>query len=53
MRERILTEREREAIKKYLKDKKGSNLINVTKYRTRKFLKGFKEDVALLEALIE
>ena len=52
MRFYILTEREREAIAKYLKDGKITDLISVLRVRGKRHLQRLKEDVRLLELVI-
>ena len=49
MRQYILTNREREEIQKYLKDKKVTDLISVLRVRAKKYLERLKEDIHLLE----
>jgi len=53
MREYILTDKERKAIKKFLKDGKPTNLIYVLRHRTAKSLEQLDEDIRLLRALME
>jgi len=51
MREYILTEREREAIKKFLQDRVPNDFIHVLRHRGKKVLPKLKEDLALLGSL--
>ena len=53
MRFYILTEREREAIAKYLEDGKITDLISVLRVRGKRHLKTLKEDIHLLELVIK
>ena len=53
MRQYILTQKERDIIRSYLKDPKPSNFIDVLRHRTRRYLGKLKEDISLLETLIE
>ena len=53
MRERILTKRERSELTEYLKTKKSNHFIVVLRWRAKKFLGTLKEDISLLETLIE
>lgn len=53
MRQYILTDREREEIRRYLNDKKVTHLISVLRHRSRRYLKRLKEDVGFLEILLE
>lgn len=53
MRQYILTEKERNIIMNYLRDRKPSNLIDVLRHRGRRYLGRLKEDISLLETLIE
>ena len=53
MRQYILTEKERNLIMNYLKDHKPRNLIDVLRHRARRHLGKLKEDISLLETLIE
>lgn len=53
MREYVLTENERRGIEKYLKDEKATNLIYVLRHRALKSLKRLKDDVKLLERIME
>jgi len=53
MRQYILTEREREEIAKYLKGKKVTHLISVLRLRAKRYLESLKEDIRLLEQVIE
>ena len=49
LRQYILTEREREEIKRYLEDKQTTALISVLRVRTKKYLNRLTEDISLLE----
>ena len=53
MRQRILTDREREVLEAYLKDGKPSGLTRTLKYRAKRFLPSLKEEVTLLDQLLE
>lgn len=53
MREYILTDKERKAITKFLKDGKPTNLIYVLRHRTVKSMKRLDEDIGLLKKLRE
>ena len=53
MREYILTSHERSAAETFFADKKGSNQIRVMRHRAQKALQRLKEDVAILERLVE
>ena len=53
VREYILTDAEKEAIGKFLKDGKGSNVIRVLRYRAKKFLPVIEKEVDLLRKLLE
>jgi len=53
MREYILTENERQAIKQYLKDEKATNLIYVLRHRAEKSLKQLRADSELLSKLVK
>jgi hypothetical protein len=53
MRQRILTERERREIEAFLEGKKKSTIIRMLKYRAKKFLPTIKEEIELLETLLE
>jgi len=53
MRQYILTERERDEIAKYLEDKKITDLISVLRVRAKKYLGRLREDIRLLELIIE
>lgn len=52
LHERILTEKEREAIKEYLKSGQGSGFIYTLRHRARKFLPIFKGEIALMEEFL-
>jgi len=51
MREYILTEKEREVIRKYLNDKIPNNYFHVLHHRAKKSLATLKSDIELLEKL--
>jgi DNA-binding CsgD family transcriptional regulator len=51
MKQRILTDREREEIKAFLAGKKSSTIVRMLKYRAKKFLPIIKEEIELLEKL--
>lgn len=53
MRQYILTDRELEEIERFLENKKITDLISVLRVRAKKYLKRLKEDVGLLEILLE
>ena len=53
MRFYILTEKEREAIEKFSKSKKSTNLIKVLKFRVTRNIERLREDLELLEKLVE
>ena len=53
MREYILTEKERETVKKFLQDKASNELIRLLRYRARQHLDSLKEDIELLEELMQ
>jgi hypothetical protein len=53
MRLYILTELEREEIKRFLKNKESTNLIKVLKFRANKHIEGLREDLKLLEEFVE
>jgi len=53
MHERILTKREIEAIKEYLKTRKGSAFIYTLRHRAKKFLPKIKDEVELLEKFLQ
>ena len=53
MRQYILTNREREEIKRFLEDKKVTDLISVLRVRSKKYLERLKEDILLLERVIK
>jgi len=52
MHERILTNKEKEAIKEYLKNGQGSAFVYTLKWRAKKFLPIFKEETALIESFL-
>lgn len=53
MREYILTEREREAAMKFLKDKAPTDLIHVLRHRAKQHLESLRSDIELLEAILK
>ncbi len=52
MREYILTDRERAAVQKFLKTKVADDFIHVLRHRAKEALPGLREDLKLLEAVI-
>jgi len=53
MRQRILTDRERKEIEAFLAGKESSTIIRMLKYRAKKFLPSIKEEIILLEKLVD
>jgi hypothetical protein len=53
MKQRILTNLEKGEIKSFLGGKKSSTIIRMLKYRAKKFLPIIREDIRLLEMLLE
>lgn len=53
MRQRILTKKERREIEEFLAGKKSTIIIRMLKYRAKKFLPIIKEEIDLLEHLVE
>jgi hypothetical protein len=53
MREYILTEKEREAIRKFLEDHVPNDYIHLLRHRGKQCLEALKEDMRLLEALLK
>jgi hypothetical protein len=53
MRLYVLTELEREEIKRFLKNRESSNLIKVLKFRAKRHIEELRGDVKLLEALVK
>ena len=53
LHERILTQREKDEIDKYLKTAQGSSFIYTLRHRTRKLLPLLKEDIRVLELFLE
>jgi hypothetical protein len=53
MRLYILTELERNEIKRFMKNRESTNLIKVLKFRANKHLEELREDMKLLEELLE
>jgi hypothetical protein len=48
-----LTEKEREEIKRFLKDRESTNLIKVLKFRAIRHIEGLRGDIKLLEELVK
>jgi hypothetical protein len=53
MRLYILTEKERKEIKRFLKNGESTNLIKVLKFRAKRHIEELREDMKLLENLVE
>jgi hypothetical protein len=53
MRLYILTKKEREEIKRFLKNRESTNLVKVLKFRATKHIEVLREDLKLLEEFIE
>lgn len=53
MRLYILTLKEREEIKRFLKDRESTNLIKVLKFRAKRHIEKLRGDIRLLEDLVE
>jgi hypothetical protein len=53
MRLYILTELERNEIRRFLKDRESTNLIKVLKFRANRHIEGLREDLKLLGELVE
>ena len=53
MRQRILTDRERKEIYAFLAGKENSTIIRMLKYRAKKFLPIIKEEIVLLEKILD
>ena len=53
MRLYILTETERNEIRRFLKNRESTNLIKVLKFRATRHIEGLGEDLKLLEKLLE
>jgi hypothetical protein len=53
VRQKILTTAEKKAIQVFLTDGKSSTMVNMIRYRSKKFLPIFKEEIALLETFLE
>jgi hypothetical protein len=53
MRLYVLTELERDEIRRFLKTRKSTNLVKVLKFRANKHLEELREDMKLLEGLVE
>jgi hypothetical protein len=49
----ILTKKERKEIRKFLKNRESTNLIKVLKFRANKHIEELREDIKLLEELLE
>ena len=52
MREYILTEKEAEAIRKFLQDGQTNDYIHLLRHRAKASLSKLKEDLSLLEELV-
>ena len=52
MRLYILTDKEREEIKRFLKKRKSTNLIKVLKFRATRHIERLREDLEFLEKLV-
>jgi hypothetical protein len=48
-----LTELEREEIERFLKNRESTNLIKVLKFRAKRHIEELREDLKLLEELVE
>jgi hypothetical protein len=53
MRQYILTKKEREEIKRFLKNRESTNLIKVLKFRATRHIEGLREDLKLLEEFVQ
>lgn len=53
MRRHIITQREKEAIHTFLEDGKRIGIIRTLLYRSRRYLPELKEEISLLEKLLE
>ena len=53
MNQRILTDLEKQRIRKYLEDRKNTPAIDVLRYRAKKFLPVIEKEVDLLKKLLE
>jgi len=53
MRLYILTKKEREEIKRFLKNRESTNLVKVLKFRATRHIEELREDLKLLEEFIE
>jgi hypothetical protein len=53
MRLYILTRKERNEIKQFMKNRESTNLIKVLKFRAKRHVEELQEDLKLLEELIE
>jgi hypothetical protein len=53
MRLYILTKKERKEIERFLKNRESTNLIKVLKFRAKRHVEELREDVKLLDELIE
>jgi len=53
MRQRILTDREGKEIEAFLAGKESSTIIRMLKYRAKKYLPIIKEEIYLLEKLLD
>jgi len=52
MREYILTEKEREAIRKFLEDHVPNDYIHLLRHRAKLHLESLRKDIELLEAIL-
>jgi hypothetical protein len=48
-----LTELERDEIRRFLKTRKSTNLVKILKFRANKHIEELREDIRLLEELVE
>jgi len=53
MRTYILTDKEKQAIQEYLKNKIPNDFIHLIKHRAKKYLARLREDLKLLETITE
>jgi hypothetical protein len=53
MRLYILTEKERKEIKRFLKDRRSTNLIKVLRFRAKRHVGELRKDIELLEELVK
>ena len=52
MKQQILTETEKQELKKYLESGKSSTIIRMLRYRAKKFLPQIKDEITLLEKIV-